>query len=41
MPSSDSTMSTMPHEPQPCDIDSLLDGLHGHVVRSPGSTAPT
>src|SRR4051812_31913812 len=29
-PSSDSTMSTMPHEPQPCDSDSLLDGLHGH-----------
>ena len=32
MPSSDSTMSTMPHEPQPCDIDSLLDGLHGQRV---------
>jgi hypothetical protein len=26
----------MPHEPQPCDIDSLLDGLHGQVVAQPG-----
>src|SRR4051812_41298024 len=31
IPSSDSTMSTTPQEPQPCDSDSLLDGLQGHA----------